>query len=167
MSHVEHHKKSHKPVSCAVITVSDTRTEETDTGGQLLKELLGASGHSVNYYCIIKDEPDQIRAKVATLCGNPDCQALIFTGGTGISRRDRTFDILDSMMERRIPGFGEIFRHLSFLDIGSSAILSRASAGVYKGRIIISLPGSPGGVRLGMEKLVLPELAHMVWEINR
>ncbi|MBI4469576.1 MAG: MogA/MoaB family molybdenum cofactor biosynthesis protein [Acidobacteria bacterium] len=167
MSHVEHHSKARGPVRCAAITVSDTRTEETDTGGRLLKELLGASGHAVVHYEIIRDEPEKIRDVIETLSVTTDCQAIIFTGGTGISKRDRTFDVVDSMVEKRIPGFGEIFRYLSFQEIGSAAILSRAGAGVYQGRILVTLPGSPGGVRLGMERLVLPELAHMVWEANR
>lgn len=166
-SHIEHQRKARGPVSCAVITVSDTRTVETDSGGQLLKELLLGSGHPVMYYRIIKDEPEQIRAIVEELATNAECQAMIFTGGTGISKRDRTYDVLDGLMERRIIGFGEIFRHLSFQEIGSAAVLSRSGAGVLNGKIIISLPGSPGAVRLGLERLVLPELSHMVWEANR
>ncbi len=167
MSHVEHRKKAHGPVRCAVITVSDSRTEATDSGGHLIKELLTAAGHSVMHYEIIKDEPAQIAALVEKLLTNEHCQAMIFTGGTGVSKRDQTFDVLDRTWEKRIPGFGEIFRYLSYQEIGSAAVLSRAGAGVTKGRVIVSLPGSPGAVKLGMEKLILPELAHMVWEVNR
>lgn len=170
MSHVEHKEKAKRIVSCAVITVSDSRTEETDMGGKLLKEELSGAGHKIIYYQVIKDEPDQIRELILKLSDNSDnndCQAMIFNGGTGISKRDRTFDVVDSFLEKRLIGFGEIFRYLSYLDIGSSAIMSRATAGSYKGRVIISIPGSPAAVKLALEKLILPEIAHMVWELGR
>ena len=162
MSHIEHRKKAGGPVHCAVITVSDSRTEATDAGGRLIKEMLAAAGHSVMHYQIIKDEPAQITAVVESMLTSEQCQAMIFTGGTGISKRDRTFDVLDGVWEKRILGFGEMFRYLSYQEIGSAAMLSRAGAGVVRGKIVISLSGSPGAVRLGLEKLILPELAHMV-----
>ncbi len=167
MSHVEHKEKARRSVACAVITVSDSRTPDNDSSGQIMKEQLAAHGHTVVHYEILKDEPDQIRALIVKLAKNPDCQAMIFNGGTGISRRDGTFDVIDALLEKRLVGFGEIFRYLSYLDIGSPAIMSRATAGSYQGRVIISIPGSPAAARLALEKLILPELAHMVWELNR
>jgi len=167
MSHVEHKEKAKRLVSCAVITVSDSRTEETDIGGKILKEELTGAGHKIVHYQVIKDEPEQIKELLLRLSDYVDCQAMIFNGGTGISRRDRTFDVIDSFLEKRLVGFGEIFRYLSYLDIGSSAIMSRATAGSYKDRVIISIPGSPAAVKLALEKLILPEIAHMVWELGR
>ncbi|MEW6737451.1 MAG: MogA/MoaB family molybdenum cofactor biosynthesis protein [Acidobacteriota bacterium] len=167
MSHIEHKEKARRTVACAIITVSDSRTPDNDASGQLMKEALTAQGHTIMHYQVIKDEPDQIRALILNLAQHPDCQAMIFNGGTGISRRDRTFDVIDSLLEKRLVGFGEIFRYLSYLDIGSAAIMSRATAGSYQGRVIISIPGSPAAARLALEKLILPELAHMVWELGR
>ncbi|MBI4854385.1 MAG: MogA/MoaB family molybdenum cofactor biosynthesis protein [Acidobacteria bacterium] len=167
MSHIEHKEKAKRIVSCAVITVSDSRTEETDVGGKILKEQLSNVGHKIIYYQVIKDDPEQIKELLLKLSDDVNCQAMIFNGGTGISRRDRTFDVIDSFLEKRLVGFGEIFRYLSYLDIGSSAIMSRATAGSYKGRVVISIPGSPAAVRLAVEKLILPEIAHMVWELGR
>lgn len=167
MSHVEHKEKARRSVSCAVITVSDSRTYDNDSSGEIMKELLTAHGHAIMHYEIVKDEPEQIRALILKLAEDERCQAMIFNGGTGISRRDRTFDAIDSLLEKRLVGFGEIFRYLSYLDIGSSAIMSRAAAGSYNGRVIISIPGSPAAARLALEKLILPELAHMVWELSR
>jgi molybdopterin adenylyltransferase len=167
MSHVDHKKKASRSVACAVITVSDSRTPDNDDSGLIMKEQLSANGHTIMYYEIIKDEPEQIRELIVRLAGEPNCQAMIFNGGTGISRRDRTFDAIDALLEKRLVGFGEIFRYLSYLDIGSAAIMSRATAGSYQGRIIISIPGSPAAARLALEKLILPELAHMVWELGR
>jgi len=167
MSHTEHKEKAKKCVNCAVITVSDSRTVETDMGGKIIKEQLTLNGHEVIHYQIVKDEPTQIREVLLNLAELQNCQAIIFNGGTGISRRDRTFDVIDSLLEKRLTGFGEIFRYLSYLDIGSSAIMSRACAGTYKEKVIISIPGSPAAVKLALEKLILPEITHMVWELSR
>ena len=167
MSHIEHKKHAQGPVACAVVTISDSRTVETDTSGQLIKEQLAAHGHTVMHYQIIRDEPDQLRAVLSSLAADDQCHAIMFSGGTGISRRDSTFDVLDSLLEKRLPGFGELFRFLSYQEIGSAAMMSRAVAGVYQGTIIISIPGSPAAARLALERLILPELAHMVWEIHR
>ena len=147
-----------------VITCSDTRTPETDTSGQLIMRLLKEHGHGVAAYHLIKDEPAEIRAKIEEAAGNPAIQVVIIDGGTGISKRDSTFEAVNGMLEKRLEGFGEIFRYLTYLDIGSSAIMSRATAGIYRGRVVLSTPGSEGAVRLAMEKLILPELAHMVKE---
>lgn len=167
MSHVQHKEKAHRSISCAVITVSDSRTTANDSSGDIIKAHLTAQTHTICHYQIVKDEPTQIRTLIEQLANNPQCQAMIFNGGTGISQRDRTFDAIDSILEKRLPGFGEIFRYLSYLDIGSAAIMSRATAGSYQGRVIISIPGSPAAARLAMEKLILPEIAHMVWELAR
>lgn len=167
MSHVQHKEKAQRSISCAVITVSDSRTTANDSSGDIIKAQLTAQAHTICHYQIVKDEPTQIRTLIEQLANNPQCQAMIFNGGTGISQRDRTFDAIDSILEKRLPGFGEIFRYLSYLDIGSAAIMSRATAGSYQGRVIISIPGSPAAARLAMEKLILPEIAHMVWELAR
>lgn len=167
MGSVEHKEKAKKPIKCALVTVSDSRKVENDVSGKMLKESLESAGHRVVFYKIVPDEPEQIKAVVELIGGMPDCEAAVFNGGTGISKRDRTFDVIDSLLEKRLPGFGKIFRYLSYLDIGSAAIMSRATAGSYRGKIIISIPGSPAAVRLALEKLILPELAHMCWELTR
>lgn len=167
MSHAEHKRQARGPVGCAVVTISDSRTPETDASGHLIQQQLIAHGHVVTHYQIVKDEPEQLRAILSVLATNDQCQAIIFNGGTGISRRDATFDTLDALLEKRLPGFGELFRFLSYQEIGAAAMLSRAVAGTYNGRVVISIPGSPAAARLAMEKLILPELAHMVWEVNR
>lgn len=162
-----HREQARRSVTCAVVTVSDTRTEVTDTSGHAMQELLRAAGHAIGHYGIVKDEPDQIRALLADLARKNQVQAVLFNGGTGISRRDTTYDTLSGMLEKRLDGFGELFRMLSFQEIGAAAMLSRAVAGTYKDLIVFSTPGSSGAVRLAMEKLILPELAHVVWEIWR
>lgn len=165
--HQEHKAHANVHVSCGVITVSDTRTKETDKSGQLILELLKAAGHSVTGYHIIKDEPTQIRPLLAALLADPNIQAVIINGGTGVSKRDVTFDAIEGMLEKHLPGFGELFRLLSYEDIGSAAMLSRAAAGIAQGKAVFSLPGSSGAVRLGMEKLILPEMPHIVFELNK
>ncbi len=167
MSHIEHKKHAQKSIACAVVTISDSRTLETDTSGQLIKEQLVTNEHTVMHYQIIKDEPEQLQAVLTSLAADDRCQAIIFSGGTGISRRDSTFDVLDRMLEKRLPGFGELFRFLSYEEIGAAAMMSRAVAGVYQGTMIISIPGSRAAAKLAMERLILSELAHMVREINR
>lgn len=171
MSPVDEHKqlaKKEGAVPVAVVTVSDTRTPETDTSGQLIHERLAAAGHQVVAYQIIKDEPDQIHTLLDTLtAADHPCKIIIFNGGTGISPRDTTFDALSKKLEKVLPGFGELFRMLSYPEIGAAAMLSRAVAGTYRGRIIFSTPGSSHAVALAMEKLILPELQHLAWEIMR
>jgi len=166
MAYEEHLKDSPGEVGCAVITVSDTRDEQTDKSGQLIKSLLEEDGHKVVSYRIVKDSPLQIKGELAILVENSACQAIILNGGTGIAPRDTTYDTLDKLLEKRLDGFGEIFRYLSFQEIGSGAIMSRAVAGTYRSRIVISVPGSTGAVRLAMEKLILPELGHMVGTVS-
>lgn len=153
-------------VNCAVITVSDTRSPQTDKSGQLIVQLLGAAGHAVGTYAIVKDEPAQIRAQMETL-GRSDLVVVIFNGGTGIAPRDTTYDAIESLLEKTLPGFGELFRQLSYQEIGSRAIASRAIAGVYQGKLIFSLPGSSNAVELAMQKLILPEINHLVSQLGK
>ena len=150
-----------------VITCSDTRTPGTDTSGQLIQKLLKEQGHTITAYHLIKDEPVQIKARITEGTGNDQVQAIIVNGGTGISRRDSTFEAVDAMLEKRLDGFGEVFRYLTYQEIGSPAIISRATAGIIKGRVLFSTPGSENAVRLAMEKLILPELGHLVKELTK
>ena len=166
-THQEH--KSHAPssIGCVVITCSDTRTPETDTSGYRIMHMLKDAGHTVVAYHLVKDDPSKIKAKIKTALANDAVQAIIINGGTGISKRDSTFEAVDGMLEKRLVGFGEIFRYLTYQDIGSPAIMSRATAGIIKGRILFSTPGSENAVRLAMEKLILPELGHLVKELTK
>ena len=161
--------KAHGPTSivCGIITCSDTRTSKTDKSGQLIRELLTKEGHRIDAYHIIKDEPKDVQKLVQNLVQKQAIVAIIINGGTGISQRDSTFEAIDELLEKRLAGFGEIFRYLSYKDIGSSAILSRATAGLYQGKVIFSIPGSSGAVRLAMEALIIPELSHIVGEIQK
>jgi molybdenum cofactor biosynthesis protein B len=159
----EHKNKAHRTVRCAVITLSDTRDETTDKSGKRIKDLLAEQNQPVTSYQILKDEPDHITAAVRDLLAQSDVDVIITNGGTGIAPRDTTFEAIQGLLEKEIPGFGEMFRMLSYEDIGPAAMLTRATAGVAQGKVIISLPGSTGAVELGMTKLVLPELGHMLF----
>ena len=161
MTPAEHRAGDRAGVACAVITVSDTRTRETDIGGQRICALLAERGHRVTRHDIVRDEPDQVRSLVAGLCAAGDCAAVLLTGGTGLAARDTTFEAIDALLEKRIEGFGELFRMLSFAEIGAAAMLSRATAGVCRGVAVFSMPGSPGAVELAMQRLILPELGHL------
>ena len=167
MSVQEH--KSHAPtsVSCFVLTVSDTRTEANDTGGQAIRELLQSGGHTVTGHAIVRDEPDEVTVTVRTELANGQSQVIITTGGTGITSRDGTFEAIDRLLDKRLPGFGELFRMISFEEIGPAAMLSRATAGAVARKAIFVLPGSPDAVRLAMTKLILPELGHVVQQLSR
>jgi molybdenum cofactor biosynthesis protein B len=162
ISTVPHPDNSEFRVSCAVITVSDTRTPETDKSGQLIHQFLQNAGYPILDYQIIKDEPQDIIELLKKLCKIPELNACIFNGGTGIAPRDTTYDALEQLLEKTLPGFGEIFRALSYHEIGSRAIASRAVAGVYQGKLVFSVPGSSNAVKLAMEQLIMPELAHLV-----
>ncbi|HEX9843438.1 MAG TPA: MogA/MoaB family molybdenum cofactor biosynthesis protein [bacterium] len=166
-SHQAHRQQAKASIACGVITVSDTRTEDTDKSGQLIKELLKSGGHATSAYHIIKDEPGQIRPLLQTLLARADVEALIVNGGTGVARRDVTFDVVSALVEKPLPGFGELFRMLSYEEIGSAAMLSRAMAGAIGGKVVFSMPGSSAAVRLAMEKLILPELPHIVHELRK
>ena len=153
-------------MDCFVVTVSDTRDETTDQSGQLIRSLLEEKGHQLAGYQIVKDEPVQIESLLLDTLTKNNVDAVIVNGGTGISPRDGTFEVVSRLLEKRLDGFGEIFRFLSFQDIGSAAIMSRAVAGTVKGKVVISLPGSRGAVDLAMRRLILPELGHMVSQLQ-
>ena len=163
--HLDH--KAHAPASvkCGVVTSSDSRTPETDDSGKLIKDLLLKAGHTVLFYAVVKDEAKAIADAVEQASWT--CDAIITNGGTGLARRDVTIPTLAPQFERILPGFGELFRRLSYESIGSASWLSGATAGVYHGRIVFCLPGSPDACRLAMEKLILPELPHAVGVMNR
>ncbi len=154
------------PVSLALVTVSDSRQPDTDDNRFYMETQVSQAGHQLVGYHLIKDEPDQV-IKVLDLLAVGEAQIIIFNGGTGISRRDTTYDALSSKLEKTLPGFGELFRKLSYEEIGSAAMMSRATAGVYRNKIIISTPGSPAALRLAWEKLIEPELTHLAWEVVR
>lgn len=166
MTHSPHPDTEPVSVRCAVITVSDTRSPETDRSGQLTQELLQTAGHQIADYKLLKDEPEAIQNYVRTLVQRPDVQAVILNGGTGIAPRDTTYDAIERLLDKTLPGFGEIFRWLSYQEIGSRAIASRAVAGVCQGKLVFSLPGSSNAVRLAVEKLILPELVHLVKQLS-
>jgi molybdenum cofactor biosynthesis protein B len=167
VSHVEH--KSHAPASiaCYVLTVSDSRTADTDTGGRTIRELLEGAGHTVAGHAIVRDEPTQVTAIVRQELQAGRARVIVTTGGTGITSRDGTFEAIDGLLEKRLDGFGELFRMLSFQEIGSAAMMSRATAGTAGRVAIFVLPGSPDAVRLAMTRLILPELGHVIQQLNR
>ncbi len=167
MGYKEHKARAPRSVSCFVLTVSDTRTEKTDESGKAILQMLQRAGHTIAGYSILKDEPKDIRALIRRESRRKSLQAFIINGGTGISSRDSTFDAIEGLLEKRLTGFGELFRWLSYQEIGSAAMMSRATAGVYRKKVVISLPGSPDAVRLATRKLVIPELSHLVGEIGR
>jgi molybdenum cofactor biosynthesis protein B len=163
----QHRSQAPEHVRCAVITVSDTRTAETDRSGSLIRERLTGGGHEVVHYQIVKDEPEQIDDVLDALIGRSDCDAVIFNGGTGIARRDTTYDTVSRRLEKRLDGFGELFRMLSFDEIGAAAMLSRATAGVIQHTVVFLTPGSSNAVALAMDKLIMPEIAHVVFEMRK
>jgi molybdenum cofactor biosynthesis protein B len=154
-------------VRCAVLTISDTRTLDTDTGGATVASMLEAHGHQVVARGLVKDDPSAVQRWVQEQRARDEVQVIVTTGGTGIAPRDQTHEAIATMFDKQIPGFGELFRLLSYQEIGPAAMLSRACAGVSMCRIVIALPGSVNAVRLAMDKLVLPELGHMVREACR
>ena len=167
-SSVSQHKHAaqtgHVPIT--IVTVSDTRTLDTDKNASYLQEEILKADHKLIAYHLVKDEPIEV-AEVLEECIHSEVRVVIFNGGTGISPRDRTYDVLSRVFEKELSGFGELFRMLSFDEIGAAAMLSRASAGIYKEKIIFSIPGSPHAVKLAWEKLILPELNHLAWEVLR
>lgn len=154
------------PVAVALVTVSDTRTPETDVNAAYLREQISHLGHNVVAYRLIKDEPVQVETVLEELAAS-EAQVILFNGGTGIAPRDTTFDVLQRKLTKTLPGFGELFRMLSYQQVGAAAMLSRATAGVYRNKIVISTPGSPAAVSLAWEKLIAPELQHLAWEVVR
>jgi molybdopterin adenylyltransferase len=157
-----HHGKGKRAAGCAIVTVSDTRTPETDASGTCVRALLEEAGHHVVAYAILPDEPGRIRAHLEELLALPGVEAVIVNGGTGLAPRDATYEAITALLEKRIDGFGELFRMLSYRQVGAAAMLSRAVAGVAHGRVIVSLPGAPAAVELAMRELLVPELGHMV-----
>jgi molybdenum cofactor biosynthesis protein B len=163
----QHRLAAPQTVRCAVVTVSDTRTLATDRGGELLANLLTGAGHTVGRREIVPDDPDRIRPLVTELAEDQTLDAVLVTGGTGISARDQTFETISQLLTKTLPGYGELFRMLSFDDIGPAAMLSRAVGGVVGRVVLLTMPGSPAAVQLVMEKLILPELAHLVYEARK
>lgn len=163
----EHRAAAPDVVRCAVLTVSDTRTPATDTSGTLIHDLLQQRNHEVADYRIVPDEPDAIRDTLDAWAERPDVDAILSNGGTGIAARDTTYDVIAAVLDKRLDGFGELFRMLSYEEIGAAAMLSRATAGVFRGCVVVAMPGSTNAVRLAMEKLILPELAHIVFEMRK
>ena len=156
-----HHGHAARAIACAVVTVSDTRTPETDISGRRMRTALEGAGHRVVSYVILPDEPSHIREHVERVLADPGVQAVFVNGGTGIAPRDTTYEALIALFEKRLEGFGELFRMLSWEQVGSAAMLSRAAAGVARGKVLVSLPGSPDAVGLAMDRLLVPELGHM------
>lgn len=164
---LEHKANAPLNVRCAVITVSDTRTLQTDTGGQEVISRLQGAGHVVVVREIIPDEPGRIRPLLESLRNRDDIDAVLMTGGTGITSRDLTFETVTSLLDKPLPGYGELFRMLSYAEIGASAMLSRATGGLMGRKILLTMPGSRAAVRLAMEQIIVPELGHLVREANR
>ena len=167
VSHLDHRAAAPSSIRCFVLTISDTRTFDTDTAGRTIDALLTGAGHLVTERRIVRDEPDDVSAIVGEQLSAGDVQAIITTGGTGISSRDRTYEAVSRLLDKTLDGFGELFRMLSYEEIGAAAMLSRACAGLARGKIVIALPGSENAVRLAMTKLVIPELPHLVREASR
>lgn len=163
----EHRAAAPEAVRFAVLTVSDTRTKEDDASGRLIREHLGFRGHDLRGYEIVADESDQIKERLDTWLADAEIDAIIVNGGTGIAGRDVTYPIISSLIQKHMPGFGEIFRMLSWQEVGSASMLSRATAGVAENTVIFSVPGSQNAVRLALEKLIGPELGHVVLEIRK
>jgi molybdopterin adenylyltransferase len=167
LTHIDHKKHGPASVACFVLTVSDTRTLDTDTSGRAIRELLAAAGHRVAGHAVVRDDPSQVRDQVLASCRDTATQVIITTGGTGITSRDGTYEAVDGLLDKRLDGFGELFRALSFQEIGSAAMMSRATAGTVQGKVIFVLPGSENAVRLAMTALIIPELAHVVQQVSK
>jgi molybdopterin adenylyltransferase len=163
----EHRGTSPTALQCGVITVSDTRTLATDTGGAELIRLLESAGHTVLLREIVRDEPQIIQQLITAWSQQTSLDCILLTGGTGISSRDQTYETISQLLTKPLPGYGELFRMLSFAEIGAAAMLSRAIGGLCGNKILLTMPGSPHAVRLAMEKLILPEIKHLVREARR
>lgn len=167
MGVAEHHHEAPARLRFAVLTISDTRTPETDEGGALVEELCRSHFHDVTMRDIRKDDPEEVASWLMIAVAHDDVDVVVLTGGTGFSKRDSTFEAISSLYSPAIPGFGELFRMLSFQEIGPAAMLTRASAGIVGGTPVFSLPGSPSAVRLAMLRLILPEAGHLVSQAQR
>ncbi len=166
MSHTEHHAEAPARLTLGVLTLSDTRNESTDESGRLLRERLTAAGHAITQYAVIREDPTEMRTRLTEWLALP-LDAIVTNGGTGLTARDGTIEVARSLLDKELPGFGELFRLLSFHQIGPAAMLSRATAGLARGKILVCLPGSRGAVGLALERILIPELAHMVREARR
>ena len=164
---IEHKAQAPASVACFILTVSDTRTPDTDTSGRAILELLEGAGHTVVDYAIVKDEPAEVESAVRAQLADARTQVIITTGGTGVSSRDGTFEAVSGFFDKRLDGFGELFRMISFQEIGSAAMLSRATAGTASRKAIFVLPGSENAVRLAMTQLIVPELGHVIQQLNK
>jgi molybdopterin adenylyltransferase len=162
-----HRESAPEHVRLAILTISDTRTPENDTGGDTIEEIMRGAGHEIVERRIVRDDAARIRTEIVNLLARPDADAVITTGGTGISARDTTYEVVDRMIEKKLDGFGEIFRALSYEEIGAAAILSRAVAGTVGTKLVACLPGSRNAVRLAVEKLLVPEIAHVIFELSK
>jgi len=167
MSVTEHRAQAVSSVACFVLTISDTRTLETETSGRAIAELLTAAGHPVVDRQVVPDDAAAVQRAISEEIDKGRVRAIVTTGGTGIARRDSTYEALTELFEKRLDGFGELFRMISYQDIGSAAMLSRATAGVIRGCVVFMLPGSEAAVRLGTSKLIVPELGHIVRELTK
>jgi molybdenum cofactor biosynthesis protein B len=163
----EHKANAPRSIGCFVLTISDSKTPDTDTSGALIRDRLTQAGHTVVGHAIVRDEPTHVTAVIRKGCGDPAVEAFILTGGTGVTSRDSTFEAVEALLDKRLTGFGELFRMLSNPEVGAAAMLSRAPRGVVQGRALFSLPGSPNACRLALEKLILPELGHVLREVRR
>jgi molybdopterin adenylyltransferase len=167
VSHQEHRALAPTAVACFVLTVSDTRTEQTDKSGQAIRSMLQEAGHTVTGHTIVPDDPAKVTAAIREQLANPSTRAVITTGGTGITSRDGTFEAVDQLFEKRLDGFGELFRALSFEEIGAAAMLSRATAGTVGRAVVFILPGSEAAVRLALSRLIVPELGHIAQQLAK
>ena len=163
----QHRDAAPEYVRVAALTISDTRTPEDDTGGDTIQELLENAGHEIAVREIVRDDVARIRTTLVDLLGRDDVDAVVTTGGTGISARDTTYEVVEQMLDKKLAGFGEIFRVLSYEEIGAAAMLSRAVAGAVGNKFLACLPGSRNAVRLAVEKLLVPEMAHVVFELRK
>ena len=166
-THKQHEAQGPEKVRCAVITVSDSRTLETDTGGQAVIDHLTAAGHAVVCREIVPDEPSRMKPLLASLRDRDDVDVILLTGGTGITSRDQTYETVSELLDKPLPGYGEVFRMLSYQDIGPAAILSRAVGGLMGRKVLLTMPGSPAAVRLAMEKIIVPQIPHLMREARR
>jgi molybdenum cofactor biosynthesis protein B len=167
MGYHDHKQQAPASVNCAVITISDSRTEENDESGKLIRQRLTDAGHAVADHRIIRNDPDAIRDTVAGLVARDDIQVILTSGGTGVSHRDVTVNTISRMLDKRLDGFGELFRYLTYQEIGTGSIMSRALGGVMRGKVILCFPGSLGAATLAMDRIILPELGHLVREATR
>lgn len=167
MSYHEHKRLENKNIGCAVLVTSDSRTEDTDESGKLIKQRLTDKGHKVVYYTILQNNAAALKNKINDLLKHDEVQVIITSGGTGLSHKDVTVDTIEPMLEKKLDGFGELFRHLTYQELSTASIMSRAIAGVISGRVIICFPGSLGAATLAMDKIILLEIGHLVREATR